>query len=76
MCHAGRSNGIKDGQRVCESDGFVIFNGINNIVFVPFLEASYVPFTRDVSHTKECFRNKRVTSQVQSLSCRATKALC
>lgn len=43
------SNTMMDEQPVCEIDGFMILNGISNIVIVPFLEAS----THDDSHTKE-----------------------
>ena len=34
---------------MCEIDGFVIVDGIGNVVFVPFIEAS----TQNVSKTKE-----------------------
>lgn len=33
------ANSIKDEQQTCETDGFIIFNGIGKVVFLLFLEA-------------------------------------
>ena len=36
VCYTVRSNNMIDEQSRLEIDGFLIFNGIGNVVFVPF----------------------------------------
>ena len=56
------SNSMRDG-RGCKI-GFILFNGIGDVVFVHILEVS----VRDENNMKECFKNKKISLITNTVS--------